>query len=106
MTGTAEARFAPGMYDTTPSSPFTYVVAIAADGTPELKAAELKDFLEKYFRGLSTAVGRRKGFIPDLAQMQAVVSAAPTGTDTANRFTAEVTFFDSFTDSRKIILNV
>ena len=106
LKGAEEARFAPGMYDTVSDSYFTYVLAIVADGTPELGAAELKDFLEKYFRGLSTAVGRRKGMMPDPAQMQAVVTPAIGGADAANRFTAEVTFFDSFTDGRKTTLHV
>ncbi|MBI5394385.1 MAG: hypothetical protein HZA91_03720 [Verrucomicrobia bacterium] len=106
LTGTEEIRFAPGMFDTRSSNYFTYVVVIMADGAPELGAADLKDFLEKYYRGLSIAVGRGKGLSPDPAQMKTVVNPAPPGPDAKQSFAAEVVFFDSFTDGRKISLNV
>ncbi|MFA5193441.1 MAG: hypothetical protein WC740_22260, partial [Verrucomicrobiia bacterium] len=85
LTGSEEIRFAPGMFDTHSSNYFTYVVVILADGAPELGTAELKDFLEKYYRGLSTAVGRGKGLSPDTGQMRAVVNPAPPGPDAKRR---------------------
>ncbi len=106
LTGSEEIRFAPGMFDTHSSNYFTYAMVILANGTPELGAAELKEFLEKYYRGLSTAVGRGKGFSPDAGQMKAVVNPAPPGPEGKNRFVAEVVFFDSFTDGRKVNLHV
>ena len=102
LTGLEEIRFAPGMFNTGSSNYFTYVVALLAGGTAELGAADLKDFLEKYYRGLSLAVGRGKGLSPDPAQMKAVVNPAPG----KNSFTAQVVFFDTFSDGRKITLNV
>ncbi|MBI3879353.1 MAG: hypothetical protein HY301_04730 [Verrucomicrobia bacterium] len=101
LTGAEEIRFAPGMFDNTSSNHFTCIIAITADGTPELGAVDLKDFLEKYYRGLSTGVGRGKGMSPDPAQMVADVTAADAG-----RFNGRVVFFDTFTDGRKITLNV
>lgn len=107
LTGSEEIRFAPGMFDTHSSNYFTYAMVILANGTPELGAAELKEFLEKYYRGLSAAVGRGKGLSPDAGQMKAVVNPAPPGPDAKKkRFAAEVVFFDSFTDGRKINLHV
>lgn len=106
LTGSEEIRFAPGMFDTHSSNYFTYVVVILADGAPELGTAELKDFLEKYYRGLSIAVGRGKGLSPDAGQMRAVVNPAPPGPDAKRRFVGEVVFFDSFSDGRKITLHV
>ncbi|MFA6560883.1 MAG: hypothetical protein WCV00_03120 [Verrucomicrobiia bacterium] len=106
LTGSEEIRFAPGMFDTSSSNYFTYAMVILADGTPELGAAELKEFLEKYYRGLSTAVGRGKGLSPDAGQMKAVVNPTPPGPEGKKRFVAEVVFFDSFTDGRKINLHV
>lgn len=106
LNGSEEIRFAPGMFDTRATDYFTYVVAILADGAPELGAAELKEFLEKYYRGLSRAVGRGKGLSPDTAQMKAMVKPAPPGPDAKKRFAAEIVFFDSFTDGRKINLHV
>ncbi len=106
LTGSEEIRFAPGMFDTRTSTYFTYVVAILADGAPELGATELKDFLEKYYRGLSIAVGRGKGLSPDAGQMRAVVNAMPPSPAGKKRFAAEVVFFDSFSDGRKLTLHV
>lgn len=103
LTGFEEARFAPGMFDTSSPNYLTYVLAVSADGAPTLDQVALKDFLEKYYRGLSVGLGRRKGFSPDPAQMTAEVIPAPSG---KNRSTAKVTFFDSFTDGRKVTLNV
>jgi hypothetical protein len=103
LTGFEEARFAPGMFDNTSPNYFTYVLIISADGAPDLGGAALKEFLEKYYRGLSVGLGKQKGLSPDPAQMVAEVAAVP---DDKDRFTAKVTFFDSFTDGRKISLNV
>ncbi len=106
LTGSEEIRFAPGMFDTSSSNYFTCVLAILAEGAPELGAVDIKDFLEKYYSGLSTGVGQRKGLTPDPEQMKAVVHPAPAGPDAKNRFVAQVVFFDSFSDGRKITLNV
>ena len=103
LTGFEEARFAPGMFDNSSPNYFTYVLIISADGAPEIDAPALKDFLEKYYRGLSVGLGKRKGLSPDPAQMVAEVSPAASG---KGRLNATVTFFDSFTDGRKITLNV
>lgn len=103
LTGFEEARFAPGMFDNSSPNYLTYALVISADGAPDLDSAALKDFLEKYYRGLSTGLGRRKGQSPDPAQMNAEVAKAPSG---KGRYNATVTFFDSFTDGRKVTLNV
>jgi hypothetical protein len=102
LTGLEEIRFAPGMFNTGSSNYFTYVVALLTGGAPELGAADLKDFLEKYYRGLSLAVGRGKGLSPDPGQMKAEVKQAKA----KNSFTAQIFFFDTFSDGRKITLNV
>lgn len=106
LTGREEIRFAPGMFDTRSSNYFSYVMVILAECAPELGAADLKDFLEKYYRGLSAAVGRGKGFSPDANQMKAVVNPTPPSAESKKCFSAQVVFFDSFTDGRKITLNV
>jgi hypothetical protein len=103
LTGFEEARFAPGMFDNTSPNYFTYVLVISADGAPDLDNAALKDFLEKYYRGLSVGLGRQKGLSPDPAQMNAEI--APAQGDKSRR-TAKVTFIDTFTDGRKVSLNV
>jgi hypothetical protein len=97
--------FAPGMFDPASSTYFTCVLAILAGGAPPLGAAEIKDFLEKYYGGLSVGVGRRKGLSPDPEQMRAVVIPASPGPDQKSRFEAQVVFFDTFSDGHKITLN-
>jgi hypothetical protein len=104
LSGNEEVRFAPGVFDNTSPNYFTYVLVISAEGSPDLSAAGIKDFLERYYRGLSVGVGRGRGLSPDPAQMNAEV--APASGDAKGRYTAKVIFFDSFTDGRKITLNI
>jgi hypothetical protein len=106
LTGFEEARFSPGMFDTSSANYFTYVMVIAADGSPELGRSSIEEFLQKYYKGLSIGVGRGKGLTPDPAQMNAEVVPMPSGEDARNRYTGKVSFFDTFNDGRKLMLNV
>lgn len=107
-TGYEEARFAPGMFDTQSTNYFTYALAVSIEDKVTVTDAHLKDFLDKYFKGLSTAVGRRKGLTPDPAQLGATVTAvkAESEADSPTRFSATVPFFDTFNDGRKLLLNL
>ena len=105
LKGSEEARFSPGMYDTTSPYYFTYAIAITAEGPLSWGPAELKDFLEEYFRGLSTGRAKRTGAQPDVSQMIATV-APRAGAEGTNRLSAQMVFIDSFTDGRKVTLNV
>jgi hypothetical protein len=101
-TGYEEARFSPGMFDTKSATYFTYVLSICIDGTQEIGAKGLKDFFDKYFKGLSTMVGRGKGMKPDPAVFNAVVTPG----DKVRLFSAKVPYIDTFTDGRQITLNL
>lgn len=103
LRGFEEARFAPGMFDNRSPTYFTYVLALLLDEGPKLDAGALQEFLEKYYRGLSVGVGRQKGQSPDPSQIKARVRTAG---DDGHRFIAGVTFLDSFTDGRKVELNL
>jgi hypothetical protein len=103
LKGSEEIRFAPGMFDTASANYFTCILAVMVDDAPALGAAELQDFLEKYYRGLSTGLARRKGLKVDPAEMIATVK--PAGPDAKDRFLGTVVFFDSFNDGRRITLN-
>jgi hypothetical protein len=105
LKGLEEARFSAGMYDTNSDHYFTYLVAITNEGELKWAAPDLKDFLEKYFRGLSTSRAQRKGVAPDVSQMVATIAPA-TSTDGATQLNGQMIFVDSFTDSRKVTLNV
>jgi len=104
LKGVEEARFSPGMFDTSSSNYFTYVIVLALDEAPDLGAADLKDFLDKYYRGLSIGVGRRKTMTPDPRQFNAVVNPATPGSKT--RFEAKIPYFDTFNDGRRIMLTL
>ena len=103
LSGTEEIRFAPGMFKPDANDYFTCAIVITAEGAPVLGAPEIKDFLEKYYRGLCTSVAQRSGTKPEVKEMKAFVMAAP---DSPSRFTGQVTFFDSFSDGRKVPLHV
>jgi hypothetical protein len=104
--GFEEARFAPGMFNTSASNYFTYVLAVQVDGTNAITVAELKEFLDKYFRGLSTTIGRRKQIKLDETQFNAVVNAVKAEPDKPRQFEAKQVFFDTFNDGRRIELNL
>lgn len=100
--GYEEARFSPGMFRTDSPTYFTYVLSICIDGTPKIEAPELKDFFDRYFKGLSTMVGRGKGMKPDPTIFNAEVKPL----EKAGLFSARVPYIDTFTDGRQITLNV
>jgi hypothetical protein len=106
FTGSEEARFSPGMYDTNSSDYFTYIMAFALDGSEQIAAVDLKELFEKYFGGLSVGVGRRKGLSIDRAQIVATVTPRTNSSLMEQRFDAELVFFDAFTDGRKITLRL
>jgi len=106
LRGQEEIRFAPGMFN--PQSPnyFTCIISIVADDEPVIDAPALKEFLEQYYQGLSVAVGRRKQLKPDLAQMKATVKDGPPAPVATTTYQADMIFFDSFSDGRKITLHI
>lgn len=106
FSGTEEIRFAPGMFEPASATYFTCVLGLIVHAAPDFSATELKTFLESYYRGLSSSVGERKGLKPDRTQMNATVKSAGTGPEGRVRLTAAVDFFDTFSDGRKITLNV
>ncbi len=101
-TGYEEARFSPGMFNNKAATHFSYALSICIDGTPEIGAKELKDFLDKYFKGLSTMVGRGKGMRPDPTVFNAEVKPR----DKAGLFSAKAPYIDTFTDGRQLTLNL
>jgi hypothetical protein len=105
-TGYEEARFSPDMFDMKSATYFTYALSICIDGTPQIQAKELKDFFDKYFKGLSTMVGRGKGMEPDPAVFQSEVSPRKNTSGTAGLFTAKMPYFDTFTDGHQLTLNL
>jgi len=104
--GFEEARFAPGMFDPSSANYFSYALVVSVEGTNPVEKADVQDFLDKYIKGLSVGVGRRKGLTPDASQLGATVTALKSESGSPAKFEAIVPFFDTFNDGRKIILNL
>jgi hypothetical protein len=94
------------MFDPRSTTYFTCLISIVAENEPVINAKALQDFLEKYYQGLSVAVGQRKGLKPDLAQMKAAVKAGPPAPGVTGSYQGDMVFFDSFSDGRKITLHI
>ena len=105
-TGYEEARFSPGMFNKNSAMHFTYALSICIDGTSKIQEKKLKDFLDRYFKGLSTMVGSGKGMKPDPKVFNAEVRPRKDAAANAGQFSAKVPFIDSFTDGRQITLNL
>ena len=105
-TGFEEIRFAPGVFDNSSPNYFSYVIGLSVNGTSAIDAADIKDFLETYFRGLLPLVGQRKGLTVNASQIAAEIAPAQTKPKTSARYQGTVTIIDTFTDGRKTTLNV
>jgi len=103
--GFEEIRFSPGMMDTTSAFYFSYIFAVAINDSVNLNEGAIKDFLNKYYQGLSASVGKSKKLNPDTVQMKAAVTTVPTAPNISTKsYNAGITFFDTFSNGRKIYL--
>lgn len=102
FTGYEELRFAPGMFDTESNYYFTYLFALHITDKVEFSQADLVDFLEQYYRGLSKAVGESKKMNIDVSKIKINIEKEVN----SQRYKSIVNFFDSFTDGREIVLNM
>jgi hypothetical protein len=62
--GLRGSRFSPGCSIILRQPIFTYVFVLSIEGTPSLDSVALKDFLEKYYRGLGVGLARQEGQSP------------------------------------------
>lgn len=105
FTGFEEIRFAPGMMDTSSANYFTYAFVVAIDGQKNFLKADIKDFLNKYYKGLCMSIGQPKKLTPDTSQVNAEVAEVPGATaSTPPTYTAAIPYFDTFSNGRKINL--
>ncbi|MCX7015828.1 MAG: hypothetical protein NTW86_25290 [Candidatus Sumerlaeota bacterium] len=106
LNGFEEARFAPGMFDNTSANYFTYVLGLTVDGTESIDSAGLKDFLEKYYTGLLRGVGQRMGMSVDGSQIDAEIESTQPAPKDGAECLGKVALVDTFSDGRKISVNV
>ena len=108
--GVEELRFSPGMFKSDADSFWSYAFVWWLDGHPPLDAHELQDDLQRYFAGLSTEVGKEKGFTFDPKHFQASLKAE--GSTPAKHghaihaYTGTVKTYDAFVTGKPIVLNV
>jgi hypothetical protein len=105
--GFEEIRFSPGMMDTASAFYFSYIFAVAINDSVNLNEADIEDFLNKYYQGLSASVGKSKKLNPDTAQMKATVTNVPTPPNSSVKsYNAGISFFDTFSNGHKIFLSM
>ena len=100
--GYEELRFAPGMFNTQSSHYFTYLFALHITDKTEFSEADLVDFLEQYYRGLSKAVGETKKMKVDVSKINVTIKKIKD----SQTYQSSVNFFDTFTDGQEVILNM
>jgi hypothetical protein len=105
FTGFEEIRFAPGMFDTTSANYFTYAFVVAIDGQKYFQKADIKDLLDKYYKGLCISIAQPKKLTPDTSKVNSEITEVPGPNETATTsFTATLPYFDTFSNGRKINL--
>ncbi|WP_109620307.1 hypothetical protein [Sediminitomix flava] len=95
--GFEELRFAPGMFDTNAEGYFSYAFAFELDDIKKIEEKELKDILEKYYKGLHCAVATSKEM-----QLQPELIAVEVKKLSKSSFEANVSFIDTFTNGQAI----
>lgn len=110
--GVEEIRFAPGMFDATSDSFFSYVLVFLLEPGSDLSEAGLKRELLTYYRGLSKAVmaDRQKsveteGFTITLAQA-AKVEAAPVNATGVSAYSGILKWVEPFATQKEQSLHL
>ena len=99
--GFEELRFAPGMFKTEAKDYFTYTFIIKREANTPYTEDILVKFLNTYYKGLCKVVNANDKFPIDYNKIKASVKK-----ETATTFTADIVFFDSFTDGRNVNLKM
>jgi len=107
--GFEELRFGPGMFKPGSETYWTYAFFWWVDGKQEFDAETLKRDLERYYKGLSRAVGGSRNLRLDLAKVSAKVTAADSRTANGAeihkvRHTAELKTYDAFVTGKLLDL--
>lgn len=104
--GYEELRFAPEMFKPDESRYFTYLFAIELDGKHEFDIPETKQFLARYFRGLSSSVAQSRETTVDTSKITVEVEKARVKTGIHDAYFIKVNFVDSFTIGQEVLLNI
>lgn len=96
--GLEEVRFAPGMFNDKSDSYFTYYFGIRIENREDaITKKELKEVLEKYYKGLCKAVNGNDKFPVNYNEIKFEVEEKG-----VHSFKANGIFFDVFTDGKRL----
>ncbi|UII81721.1 hypothetical protein [Flagellimonas sp. CMM7] len=104
--GFEELRFAPGMFDTSSSTYFTYLFVLSIQNKEEFPQSELKTLLSEYYKGLCNAVATPKKMAIDTSQIKVRLKNLKKPSSQAKSYSVQIDFFDPFTNGQKILLNM
>ena len=94
--GFEELLFAPGMFNAKSDTYFTYIFAIKITNDVKFDAAQLKTFLETYYKGLCRTVSEGTEFDIDESKVSAEVREDHFEAKDLRHFTATLDSFDPF----------
>lgn len=104
--GFEELRFAPGMFDVSSSTYFTYLFVLSIQNKEEFPQSELKTLLSKYYKGLCGAVATSKKMAIDTSQIKVRLKKLKKQSSQTISYSVLINFFDPFTDGQNILLNM
>lgn len=104
--GFEELRFAPGMFDTTTTTYFTYMFAIMLEGKHDFSIPFTKKFLTAYFQGLSEAVAQSNKITVDTSLISVTVTRPDIKTGKHEAYFITTKYIDTFNGGREVTLNM
>ncbi|MEZ5083249.1 MAG: hypothetical protein R2750_07345 [Bacteroidales bacterium] len=104
--GFEELIFSPGMFDTVAPDYFSYIFVMSINNEKEVSISTLKEVLLAYYKGLSQSVAESKETTIDTSVITCSVAKLKNDFRESEHYSAKITFIDSFTDNRKISLNL
>jgi hypothetical protein len=109
LQGVEELRFPPGMFKPDAPTYWSYAFVWWLEGEPVLGEAELEDGLNRYFAGLTRAVGEKKHqfdagrFRVDLTSQTGAVAKEG---HTVQAYAGKADLYDAFATGKELTLNV
>ena len=104
--GFEELRFAPGMFNAESDTYFTYIFGLKITNDVTIDAAQLKSFLETYYRGLCKTVAEGTDFDIDVSKISAVVREDHYEAPQSRHFRVTLESFDPFVTGKPLTLHL
>ncbi len=104
--GAEELRFAPGMFQKDSANYFTYVFVAELDDVFGVSQTDIRDYLEKYYKGLCYGVAKDRKLVVDTTQITVAVEKQQTTTGKQTIYNASANIFGVFADGAPVKLNL